>query len=220
MLTEDRKRTGLLFNVPVGGNITIGNLALFARHGLISGEREENAAVKAMRELKVKARSSAAAVAHLSGGNQQKLLFARVLMNAPKILLLDEPTKGVDVGTRSEIYRQVERLFDDADVFITPTVATPALPIGQQSDGPLVVDGIDHGPLRDAWYPYTIPYNASGHPALSVPCGMSPDGLPIGLQIVGRWHSEARLLAVAVAIEALKPWGANWPALSGKEQLA
>ena len=59
---------------------------------------------------------------------------------------------------------------------------------------------------------------ASGHPALSVPCGMSPDGLPIGLQIVGRWHSEAQLLAVAAAIEALKPWAANWPALSGKEQ--
>ncbi|MBN9010103.1 MAG: sugar ABC transporter ATP-binding protein, partial [Rhizobiales bacterium] len=107
MLTEDRKRTGLLFNLPVGGNITIGNLALFARHGLISGEREESAAVKAMRELKVKARSSSAAVAHLSGGNQQKLLFARVLMNAPKILLLDEPTKGVDVATRSEIYRLI-----------------------------------------------------------------------------------------------------------------
>jgi ABC-type sugar transport system ATPase subunit len=112
MLTEDRKRTGLLFNLPVGGNITIGNLALFARHGLISGDREESAAVKAMRELKVKARSSAAAVAHLSGGNQQKLLFARVLMNAPKILLLDEPTKGVDVGTRSEIYRLIVDLAD------------------------------------------------------------------------------------------------------------
>ncbi len=107
LLTEDRKRTGLLFNLPVGGNITIGNLALFARGGLISSDREEKAAVRAMRELNVKARSSAAAIAHLSGGNQQKLLFARVLMNAPKILLLDEPTKGVDVGTRHEIYRLI-----------------------------------------------------------------------------------------------------------------
>ena len=60
-----------------------------------------------MRELKVKARSPSAAVAHLSGGNQQKLLFARVLMRAPRILLLDEPTKGVDVGTRHEIYRLI-----------------------------------------------------------------------------------------------------------------
>jgi len=107
LLTEDRKRSGLLFNLPVGGNITIGNLALFASHGVVSRKSEESAALRAMRELKVRARSSAAAVAHLSGGNQQKLLFARVLMNAPRILLLDEPTKGVDVATRHEIYKLV-----------------------------------------------------------------------------------------------------------------
>ena len=110
LLTEDRKRSGLLFNLPLRDNITIGNLALFARAGVVSAEREDNAALRAMRELKVKARSSAAAVAHLSGGNQQKLLFARVLMNAPRILLLDEPTKGVDVGTRHEIYRLIVEL--------------------------------------------------------------------------------------------------------------
>jgi ribose transport system ATP-binding protein len=107
LLTEDRKRSGLLFNLPVRGNITIGNLALFANRGFISREKEDSAALRAMRELNVKARSSAAAVAHLSGGNQQKLLFARVLMNAPRVLLLDEPTKGVDVGTRHEIYRLI-----------------------------------------------------------------------------------------------------------------
>ncbi len=110
LLTEDRKGSGLLFNLPVGGNITIGNLELFTSLGVVSRKREESAALKAMRELKVRARSSAAAVAHLSGGNQQKLLFARVLMNAPRILLLDEPTKGVDVGTRHEIYKLVVEL--------------------------------------------------------------------------------------------------------------
>ena len=107
LLTEDRKRSGLLFNLPVRGNITIGNLNLFSSRGIIRAEKEDNAALRAMRELNVKARSASAAVAHLSGGNQQKLLFARVLMNAPKILLLDEPTKGVDVATRHEIYRLI-----------------------------------------------------------------------------------------------------------------
>jgi ribose transport system ATP-binding protein/D-xylose transport system ATP-binding protein len=65
-----------------------------------------------MRELKVKASSPQASVAHLSGGNQQKLLFARVLMRAPKVLLLDEPTKGVDASTRAEIYRLIVDLAD------------------------------------------------------------------------------------------------------------
>ncbi|MEO8882983.1 MAG: ATP-binding cassette domain-containing protein, partial [Devosia sp.] len=60
-----------------------------------------------MRALNVKASSPQASVAHLSGGNQQKLLFARVLMRAPRVLLLDEPTKGVDAGTRHEIYRLI-----------------------------------------------------------------------------------------------------------------
>jgi ribose transport system ATP-binding protein len=112
LLTEDRKRSGLLFNLPIRANITIGNLDLFSSRGFISAEKESSAALRAMRELNVKASSSAGAVAHLSGGNQQKLLFARVLMNAPRVLLLDEPTKGVDVATRHEIYRLIVDLAD------------------------------------------------------------------------------------------------------------
>ena len=107
MLTEDRKHNGLLFNLPAGQNITIGNLSGIARLGLIDRERENRTVLEQMRSLNVKARSPASSVAHLSGGNQQKLLFARVLLNRPCILLLDEPTKGVDAATRQEIYRLV-----------------------------------------------------------------------------------------------------------------
>jgi ribose transport system ATP-binding protein/D-xylose transport system ATP-binding protein len=110
LLTEDRKRDGLLFNLPVRANITIGNLAPFARRGLIRREAEATAALRAMGALNVKSPSAESAVAQLSGGNQQKLLLARVLMNRPKVLLLDEPTKGVDVGTRQEIYRLIVEL--------------------------------------------------------------------------------------------------------------
>ncbi|WEK52762.1 MAG: ATP-binding cassette domain-containing protein [Candidatus Kaistia colombiensis] len=107
LLTEDRKRDGLLFNLPVGANITIGNLKPLSSHGMVRGDREKTAVLTAMRALNVKARSPQASVAHLSGGNQQKLLFARVLMSAPRVLLLDEPTKGVDAATRAEIYRLI-----------------------------------------------------------------------------------------------------------------
>jgi ribose transport system ATP-binding protein len=112
LLTEDRKRDGLLFNLPVGANITIGNLEPLSSGGLVSGDREKSAILQAMRQLNVKAASPLGSVAHLSGGNQQKLLFARVLMRAPKVLLLDEPTKGVDAATRHEIYRLVVELAD------------------------------------------------------------------------------------------------------------
>jgi ABC-type sugar transport system ATPase subunit len=111
-LTEDRKHAGLLFNLPVGQNITIGNLAAVSRRGVINRGRETQVMLERMRALNVKSPSPAAAVAHLSGGNQQKLLFARALLSKPRLLLLDEPTKGVDAATRQEIYRLLGELAD------------------------------------------------------------------------------------------------------------
>lgn len=112
---------------------------------------------------------------------------------------------------RTDIFHEVERQFDGVDVYITPTIATPALLADQKQNEPLIVDGIDRGPLREAWYPYTVPQNASGHPAISVPVGFSSGGIPIGMQIVGPWHSEERLLAIAAAVETLLPWADKWP---------
>jgi ribose transport system ATP-binding protein len=112
MLTEDRKGTGLLFNFALRENITAGNLGGLSRGGWVDRRGEQKAALGFMRSLQIKAPSAGSDVAHLSGGNQQKILLARVLMNAPKIMLLDEPTKGVDVETRQEIYRLVLDLAD------------------------------------------------------------------------------------------------------------
>lgn len=110
LLTEDRKRDGLLFNLPLRANITIGNLRSLSRMGIVRAAEEQASVSRTMKELKVKASSSEATVSHLSGGNQQKLLFARALMRGPKILLLDDPSKGVDVATRHEIYRLIVNL--------------------------------------------------------------------------------------------------------------
>lgn len=107
LLTEDRKRDGLLFNLPLRANVTIGNLCSLSRMGIVREGQERASVLRQMKELRVKASSSEATVAHLSGGNQQKLLFARALMREPRILLLDDPSKGVDVATRHEIYRLV-----------------------------------------------------------------------------------------------------------------
>jgi ribose transport system ATP-binding protein/D-xylose transport system ATP-binding protein len=112
MLTEDRKGSGLLFNFGLSQNVTIGNLTGVARRGFLDRAVEGRVATDYIRALRIKAPSAMADVAHLSGGNQQKILLARVLMNAPKVMLLDEPTKGVDVETRQEIYRLVLDLAD------------------------------------------------------------------------------------------------------------
>jgi ribose transport system ATP-binding protein/D-xylose transport system ATP-binding protein len=127
MLTEDRKNAGLLFNLPLGQNITLGNLRLFARHGVIDRDRENQTARASMQAFDIKASSFRADVAHLSGGNQQKALLARVLVRTPKVLLLDEPTKGVDVGTKREIYRLILRLADQGMGLIVVSSELPEL---------------------------------------------------------------------------------------------
>jgi ABC-type sugar transport system ATPase subunit len=110
LLTEDRKREGLLFNLPVRANVTIGNLSLFAVNGVIQPLAERATALRKLTELRVKNPSLESSVAYLSGGNQQKVLLARILLHRPKVLLLDEPTKGVDVATRREINRLIVKL--------------------------------------------------------------------------------------------------------------
>lgn len=121
---------------------------------------------------------------------------------------------AMSMRARTDIFHEIERHFDGADIYITPTITTPSLAADQQQDAPLIVDGVNHGPLREAWYPYTVPQNASGHPAISVPVGMSSKGIPIGMQIVGPWHSEERLLTIAAAVETLMPWADRWPPLA------
>lgn len=115
---------------------------------------------------------------------------------------------------RTELHRRVQAIFEHADVLVTPTVAAPPPPVTQRADEPLVVNGKPVGSLRRAWYCYTIPFNPSGNPAISIPCGSTRDGLPVGLQVVGPWHAEQRLVAVAAALQALMPWQGNWPALA------
>jgi aspartyl-tRNA(Asn)/glutamyl-tRNA(Gln) amidotransferase subunit A len=115
---------------------------------------------------------------------------------------------------RTDLLRRIQALFDHADVIVTPTVSAPALPASQRADEPLTVDGIPIGSLRENWYSYTIPFNPSGNPAISVPCGFAANGIPVGLQVVAPWHEEQRLVAVAAALSHLKPWRHAWPSLA------
>jgi D-xylose transport system ATP-binding protein len=105
LITEDRKRDGLLFNFTVRENVTLSSLSAISRWRLIRPRQERAVVDDYMKKLTIRAPSAATMVGKLSGGNQQKVLFAKALMAGPKVLLLDEPTKGVDVGTKYEIYK-------------------------------------------------------------------------------------------------------------------
>jgi len=110
LLSEDRKREGLFFNLNLIQNVSAGSIKLFSKFHFVKPEHERAETSRHLDSLEVKAPSYSVLPGQLSGGNQQKILFARVLIEKPRILLLDEPTKGVDVGVREEIYKIIEEL--------------------------------------------------------------------------------------------------------------
>jgi aspartyl-tRNA(Asn)/glutamyl-tRNA(Gln) amidotransferase subunit A len=107
---------------------------------------------------------------------------------------------------RTQLFRRVQQLFERFDMLAMPTLSAPALPVTHKAFDELTIGNVAAGTPRYAWYPYTHPFNITGHPAISVPVGWSREDLPIGLQIVGPWHAEDQLIRVAALIEKLRPW--------------
>jgi ribose transport system ATP-binding protein len=104
LMTEDRKGQGLLLGMSCAQNITITDLARISRHGLIERDVERKAATGLVKDLRIKTPSIDQVVRNFSGGNQQKVVIAKWLFRGSKVLLCDEPTRGIDVGARAEIY--------------------------------------------------------------------------------------------------------------------
>ncbi|SAL33262.1 ABC sugar transporter, ATPase subunit [Caballeronia terrestris] len=112
-VTDDRRGTGLILNHTVGQNVLMSTLKRVTPFGLVSRALEKRHVARALDDYDVRPRLPGAKVVNLSGGNQQKVVFAKELMNAPGLLLLDEPTRGVDVGAKAEIYRRLRGLAND-----------------------------------------------------------------------------------------------------------
>ncbi|MFJ9587422.1 sugar ABC transporter ATP-binding protein [Streptomyces acidicola] len=110
---EERKAQGLLMLESVTSNVSISTLSRFARAGWLDRRNERAAAHQAVRELSLRPDNPDAAIRTLSGGNQQKAVLARWLLRGCKVLLLDEPTRGVDIGARAELYAVIRRLADE-----------------------------------------------------------------------------------------------------------
>lgn len=110
---------------------------------------------------------------------------------------------------RDEFWQRVRTLFESYDLLVTPTLAVPPFPVDQDNAEPLTAE--PQGELQ--WTQFTYPFNLTGQPAVSVPCGWTESGLPIGMQIVGRRFDDATVLRAARAFEMARPWHEQWPTL-------
>jgi len=110
LLTNDRKISGLVLSMSVLHNLSLATLQRCTRGGLLSARRERERCAPYVERMKLRAPSLGSEVAALSGGNQQKVVFARWLLTDPKVLLLDEPTRGIDVAAKADIYTLLREL--------------------------------------------------------------------------------------------------------------
>jgi D-xylose transport system ATP-binding protein len=109
-VTEDRKRFGLVLEQAILNNMTLASLPLVSGRFVTNPDAEAATSQRAMRDLRIKARNVFTITGTLSGGNQQKVVLAKWLLTKPRVLFLDEPTRGIDVGAKQEIYMQVNKL--------------------------------------------------------------------------------------------------------------
>lgn len=149
LITEDRKNQGLLLNQGINYNITYASLKNMGSFGIPSIKKEQQVTEEYMDAMNIKANSPAQVVKTLSGGNQQKVVLGKWLATNSEILIFDEPTRGIDVGAKSEIYQLMRRLIEDGKSIIMISSEMPEL-IGM-SDRILVMhDGCITGELDRA----------------------------------------------------------------------
>jgi ribose transport system ATP-binding protein len=110
LLSENRKEEGLVLSLSISDNVTLSRLRGFGPLGLVMPSRQDKAAAKWIEELDIRCAGPRQAVSSLSGGNQQKVALARLLQHDVDVLLLDEPTRGIDVAAKATIYQLIDEL--------------------------------------------------------------------------------------------------------------
>lgn len=118
LVSEDRKRYGLLVKKPIGFNLSLASLEQFSRHGLIDRHREFKGNQTFFDALGIKAPGQETLVESLSGGNQQKVVLGKALMTQPGVVFLDEPTRGIDVGAKIEVYEIINKLTEQGKAVV------------------------------------------------------------------------------------------------------
>jgi D-xylose transport system ATP-binding protein len=127
LVSEDRKRYGLLLKKSVGFNLSLSALKKFLRRGFINRNAEIQTNQTFIKALGIRTRGQETPVETLSGGNQQKVVLGKVLMTIPKVIFLDEPTRGIDVGAKVEVYEIVNKLTEEGKAVILVSSELPEL---------------------------------------------------------------------------------------------
>jgi aspartyl-tRNA(Asn)/glutamyl-tRNA(Gln) amidotransferase subunit A len=124
---------------------------------------------------------------------------AEVIEKGFQVNAIDLAKAHAFIMTYADQWRQ---FMENFDLLLTPTLPVTAFPAGDDHPGP--IEGVPSNYL--SWTKFTYPFNLTGQPAATVPCGLASDGLPVGLQIVGRWRDDVSVLAASAAFEAVRPW--------------
>jgi len=110
LVTEDRQRTGLALRLPISYNITMANLRAISHFGLLDRRAQSRSTKEYIARLRIRAASGRQAAGRLSGGNQQKVAIAKWLFRRARVFLFDEPTRGIDVGAKAEVFALMDEL--------------------------------------------------------------------------------------------------------------
>lgn len=165
---EDRRRHGVILGMSVASNTTLASLRQVSEYGFLRFEAENATAREFAERLRVKTSSTNAPVRSLSGGNQQKVALARWLMTRPKILILDEPTQGIDVGAKAEIYRLMRDLAKNGMAILMISSETTEV-LGMSDRVAVMSGGKIAGVLdRTEASPYALLALALGHPLTEI----------------------------------------------------
>ena len=127
MLTEERRKDGIFQDLSVSFNTIIANLDIYKKNGLLNDKKIKKNVEETIQKIRVKTPSDSTKIGNLSGGNQQKVILGRWLLTDPEILLLDEPTRGIDVGAKYEIYQLMNKLVEDGKSIIVVSSEMPEL---------------------------------------------------------------------------------------------
>ncbi len=125
--------------------------------------------------------------------------FRRQILSAGEFSAVDYQEA---MFARSMLFKRIQGLFDTADLFIMPTISRTALPLDTDLFDPFEMDGKLYDGIRTHWYPWTMLFNMTGHPAITLPCGLARDGLPTGIHFVTRYGSDDDLLRFASVFES------------------